>query len=159
MREQSDIYSYCLDLLRQRAYSTFKLKRKLKQKKYPENEIVLVSKILQSEGYLRDDLYAEARARTWMLKGDSAFQIKRKLQKEGLSLDELRVAALFEEESQNEDLQIRKLVEAQLRKVKKLPSDKNDLYKLKQKIMAAVMRKGHSFAGVKAVLDEFSLKQ
>ena len=93
-----------------------------------------------------------------MGKGESVCQIKRKLHQEGLSLEASRVASIFTEENQSEDLQVRKLVESQFRKVKKMPEDKKELYKLKQKIMAALMRKGHSFGGVKIELEEYLKK-
>ncbi len=148
-----DIYSYCLDLLSRRAYSSFKLRRKLKEKKFLENEIAVVLKLLAAERYLRDDLYAESRARTWMSRGDSASQILRRLKSEKLSLTPGRIKELYEEADRSEEDQVRKLVDAQFRKLRSLPSDRNALFKLKQKISASVMRKGHNFGLVKAEVE------
>lgn len=148
-----DIYTYCLDLLSRRAYSTFKLRRKLKQKKYPENEMEVVLKLLTAEKYLRDDLYAEARARTWIAKKYSAFQIKRKLQIEGLALSGEKMKEVFEESHQSEEDQVRELIEKQFKKLRTLPTDRREIFRLKQKITAAVRQKGHNFSLIKAELD------
>jgi len=148
-----DIYAYCLDLLSRRAYSSFKLRRKLKSKKFFENEIVVVLKLLAAERFLRDDLYAESRARTWMAKGESSTQILRRLKLEGLSLSLDRITELFEESDHSPADQVKKLVETQLRKQRQIPTDSQALFKLKQKITASVMRKGHSFSAVKPEVD------
>jgi len=148
-----DIYSYCLDLLSRKAYSSFKLKQKLKEKQFIENEIEAVLKLLAAERYLRDDLYAESRARTWMAKGDSKSQIRRRLKHEKLSLTSERIEELYSETNRSEEIQVRKLIDLQFRKLRSLPRDPDAIFKLKKKITASVMRKGHSFQIVKTELE------
>ncbi|MDB5036740.1 MAG: hypothetical protein JWQ35_268 [Bacteriovoracaceae bacterium] len=152
-KELKDIYSYCIDLLSRRAYSTFKLSWKLKQKKYPANEIEVVLKILIQDKYLRDDLYAEGRTRTWMSKGNSISQIKRMLSQEKLFLSTDRIGEIFGECDRSEAEQMKALVGAQMKKVRQMPTDRKELYKLKQKMGAALMRKGHSFSLINAEID------
>jgi len=149
-----DIYDYSIDLLSRRAYSTFKLDRKLRQKKYPPNEIEVVLKLLRSERYLRDDLYADARARTWARKGHSASQIKRLLASEKLEISLIRVHEIFSESERGEEDELKKLLQTHLRRISSVPTDRKAFFKLKQKISAALARKGHSFSAFNLMLDQ-----
>ena len=52
-------YMYLVKLLSSRDYSEYKLREKLREKKYPADEIESALNEIKSKGFLREEAYAE----------------------------------------------------------------------------------------------------
>ncbi len=134
-------YSYLVKLISARDYSEHKLREKLREKKFPANEIEDALNEIKSRGYLREEAYSEARIKAFMSKGYSVSYIKQKLQQEKLTVSEDQIQDIFQEHRETEEDQIRRLLG---KKLKVIPEDKEEAYKEKQKAVRFALSKGHN---------------
>lgn len=142
----SKAYFYLIKILSSRDYSEHKLREKLRERKYPANEIDEVINEIKTKGYLKEDLYTEARIKGFMHKGYSIDYIRQKLAQEKLSVSIETIGAIFEEYRITEDQQIERLV---LKKMgTKIPED----FEQESKILRYLIGKGHDFSRTKRIL-------
>jgi regulatory protein len=146
---QSKAYLYLIRLLSSRDYSEFKLREKLREKQYPATEIDEAIAEIKAKNYLREDNYAEARAKAFMNKGYSPDYIKQKLAQEHVSVDEDFIQNIYSENRNDSDEQIRSLVE------KKLRGRKLDSYEQEVKVIRFILSKGHQIGAIKKILKEY----
>ena len=146
---QSKAYLYLIRLLSSRDYSEFKLREKLREKQYPANEIDEAIAEIKAKNYLREDNYAEARAKAFMNKGYSPDYIKQKLAQEHVYVDEDFIQSIYSENRNDSEEQIRSLVE------KKLRGKKLDSYEQEVKVIRFVLSKGHQIGAIKKILKEY----
>lgn len=134
-------YSYLVKLLSSRDYSEHKLREKLREKKFPANEIDDAVNEIKERGYLREEAYSEARIKAFMNKGYSANYIKQKLQQEKLTVSEEQIYEVFDEYRITEPEQIKKLLS---KKLKGLSDDKEEAQRERQKAIRFALSKGHN---------------
>lgn len=142
-------YSYLVKLLSSRDYSEHKLREKLREKKFPANEIDNALNEIKERGYLKEEAYAEARIKGFMSKGYSANYIKQKLQQEKLTVSEETIYEVFDEHRVSEDEQIKKLLSKKLRVIS---DDKEEAHKERQKAIRFALSKGHNPGAVFKIL-------
>lgn len=142
-------YSYLVKLLSSRDYSEHKLREKLREKKYPANEIDDALNEIKSRGFLREEAYAEARIKAFMSKGYSINYIKQKLHQEKVEVTEDQIHGVFEEHRETEIEQIKRLLAKKLRNI---PEDREEAYKEKQKALRFALSKGHNPGSVFKIL-------
>lgn len=135
-------YNYLVKLLSFRDYSEHKLREKLREKKFSPEESETAINDLKSKGYLKEDLYTEARIKGFMHKHYSASYIKQKLKVEKLEVEISTIWDIFEEYHISEEDQIQNLLRKKL-KNKKETLEKEDYYKLSQSAIRYVISKGH----------------
>ncbi len=90
-------YTYLIKLLSSRDYSEHKLREKLREKKFPASDIEDAISSVKEHGYLKEDLYAEARIKAFMNKGYSADYIRQKLNQEKVTVTEVEIFEIFDE--------------------------------------------------------------
>ncbi len=134
-------YSYLVKLLSSRDYSEHKLREKLREKKFPANEIDNAINEIKERGYLREEAYSEARVKGFMSKGYSISYIRQKLSQEKLSVSEEFIQEIFDEHQLTEADQIEKLLKKKLRV---LSEDREEAQKERQKAIRYVFSKGHN---------------
>ena len=149
----SNPYSYALKLLAKRDYSRAKLRDKLLQREFPPEEIDEALDELIEKKYLREDYYAEARVKGLMHKGLSPTMIKYRLSEEDCQVTLEFIETIYNEYKLSSDDQIQELLAKKLRS-SRVDHSNGLSYEAKQKIVASVVRKGHSPGAIFKVLDE-----
>lgn len=134
-------YSYLVKLLSSRDYSEHKLREKLRDKKFPANEIEGAINEIKERGYLREEAYSEARIKAFMNKGYSISYIRQKLSQEKLSVTEEFIQDIFDEHQLTEADQIVRLFK---KKLKIVSEDREEAQKERQKAIRYVFSKGHN---------------
>ena len=151
--EKNPAYTYALRLLAKRDYSRAKLQEKLLQRDFDRDEVDSALDELINRNYLREDYYAEARVKGFMHKGLSPSMIQNRLNEENCKVDLDFIEKIYGEYQLDPTDQIKQLLEKKLRAKKFADMPKLD-YEAKQKVVAAVVRKGHSPREVFQALDE-----
>lgn len=141
-----EAYSYIVKLLSAREYSEHKLREKLRTKKFPANEVDDALAEIKSRGYLREDVYTEARVKGFMNKAYSINYIRQKMAQERLTISEESIQEIFDEHHMSEEQQIERLVR------KKLGTKTNLDFDQQGKILRYLISKGHDFSTSKKVL-------
>lgn len=142
----SKAYFYLIKILSSRDYSEHKLREKLRERKYPANEIDEVINEIKEKGYLREDLYTEARIKGFMHKGYSIDYIRQKLQQEKLTIPLEKIGEVFDEYRITEDQQVERLALKKMGTI--LPVD----FEQESKILRYLISKGHDFSRSKRIL-------
>ena len=124
-------YLYLIKLISFRDYSEHKLREKLREKKYPANEIDSAINEIKTKGYLKEELYTEARVKGFMNKGYSPNYIRQKLAQEHLTVTEEEIDRLAR---------------------KKMHGKTEFDYEGQSKILRFLLSKGHDFGTSKKVL-------
>lgn len=150
-------YNYLVKLITLRDYSEFKLRQKLKEKKYPANEIEDAINEIKTRGYLREDLYIEARIKGLLYKGYAINYIRQKLNQESLTVSEEYISDVFEDQQTSEEDQIRQLLKKKLRTAKDHTPE--EWQKVKQKALRYTISKGHNISKTITLLKEFKMGQ
>lgn len=139
-------YTYLVKILSVRDYSEHKLREKLKERKYPADEIEDAISEMKSKGYLREEVYAAARIKALMQKGYSPDYIRQKLDQEHLSASEEEIAVVFTEYRTSPEEQIDRLVR------KKMQGKTDFDYTEESKILRYLLSKGHDFGDAKKIM-------
>lgn len=143
---KSKAYFYLIKILSSRDYSEHKLREKLRERKYPAIEIDEVINEIKEKGYLKEDLYTEARIKGFMHKGYPPKYIRQKLAQEQLTVSEDVIMDVFVEHRVSVEEQIERLVR------KKLPKIFPIEYEAQNKILRFLMSKGHDFSQSKKIM-------
>lgn len=139
-------FTYIVKLLAAREYSEHKLREKLREKKFPANEIDDALSEIKARGYLKEEVYAEARIRGFMNKSYSVNYIRQKMAQEHLTIDEDTINEIFEDNNMNEEQQIERLAR------KKIGMKTSLDFNEQSKILRYLISKGHDFSLSKKVL-------
>ncbi len=139
-------YLYLIKLISFRDYSEHKLREKLREKKYPANEIDSAINEIKTKGYLKEELYTEARVKGFMNKGYSPNYIRQKLAQEHLTVTEEEIEDIFSEYHVSVEEQIDRLAR------KKMHGKTEFDYEGQSKILRFLLSKGHDFGTSKKVL-------
>lgn len=145
-KKSQKAYIYLVKIISARDYSEHKLREKLREKKYPADEIDSAINEIKSKGYLREDLYAEARVKAFMHKGYSPDYIRQKLSQEHLSITDEEIEAIFAEYRTSPEEQIERLVR------KKMHGKTEFDYAGESKILRYLISKGHDFGTAKKIM-------
>lgn len=141
-----EAYSYIVKLLSAREYSEHKLREKLREKKFPANEIDNAIDEIKAKGYLREEVYTESRVRSFMNKAYSVSYIRQKMAQEHLTITEEEIQEIFDNNDMSEESQVERLVR------KKIGSKTNLDFDQQGKILRYLISKGHDFSISKKVL-------
>lgn len=150
---QNKAYQTLIRLLSSRDYSEHKLREKLKERGYPADEIDEAIQEVKNKKYLREDLYAEARAKAFINKGYSQNYVRQKLGQEHVSVTKEFIDDIYQEHKYSEVDQVRELVQ------KKLRGKKIEDYNHEVKIIRFILSKGHEMGAIKKVLKEYKNSQ
>jgi regulatory protein len=137
---------YLVKLLSYRDYSEHKLREKLREKKFPTDEGEKALNEIKEKGYLKEDLYTEARVKAFMHKGYSPDYIRQKLAQEHLSLTTEAIEKIFDEYCVRVEDQIERLVR------KKMHGKTEFDYAVESKIIRYLLSKGHDFGASKKMI-------
>lgn len=143
-------YLKIIQLLSARDYSEHKLRQKLIASDFPANEIDEAIKLAKEKKYLREEIYAESRAKTFINKGYSQSYINQKLNTENINVNEEFIGEIFEDQATTKEDQIQYLIN------KKLRGKKIDSYEDQVKIIRFALSKGHSLSDIKQVLKSYT---
>ena len=135
----------------------------MREKKFPASEIEEAINDVKERGYLKEDLYAEARIKAFMNKGYSADYIRQKLAQEKVTVTEAEIYSIFEDHHLTENDQIERLLQ---KKLKTISEDKEKAYSDRQKAIRYAISKGHKpgavfsivkrkFTGIQIQEDDF----
>ncbi|MFP5386488.1 MAG: regulatory protein RecX [Bacteriovoracia bacterium] len=149
------IYNYSIHLLARQDYSEFKLRQKLRSKKDNlPHEIDEVLEKLKERGLLKEESYRRLFIRKWMMKGESEDKIRKRGAMEQLEFDSTEFENVEKELGFSDEDSIEKLIAKKLRS-KEIPSDKAELYKLRDKTLRFLISKGHQYESAKKQLDQY----
>ena len=148
MNNSSRAYSYLIKILSARDYSEHRLREKMREKKYPANEIEEAINEIKTRGYLREDSYTEARIKAFMHKGYSPNYIQQKLAQEHLTVTISLIDEVFAEYHESVDAQIERLVR------KKMHGKTEFDYDGMSKILRYLISKGHDYGAAKKSLQQ-----
>lgn len=139
-------YNYLIKILSARDYSEYKLREKLKAKKFPANEIDTAIEKIKTNGYLQEKNYTEARIKAFMNKGYSVHYIRQKMAQEKLVVENDLIHDVFLEHKTDEAQQIERLARKKI-------STKESLTSLEEaKILRFLISKGHAYSLSKKIL-------
>jgi regulatory protein len=142
-------YSYLVKILSGQDYSEYKLREKLREKKYPADEIDNAIDEIKAKGYLRENVYAEARVKAFMQKGYSPDYIRQKLAQEHLTLSDEEIVSIFNEFGTSPEEQMDRLIR------KKMQGKVLD-YEAESKILRYLISKGHDYGAAKKVMKSIT---
>lgn len=159
VKELKPVAETALALLARREHAVAELRRKLFQKGYPLSEIRTVLESMQERGYLNDARYAVARARYRVSSSKWGWgRVAQELAQVGITPEDVAAAKLALEDDgvslvSGATVLARRKLGGRLKAVggREL---QEELYKKRQKAMAALLRKGYSLSEAKAALDE-----
>ena len=135
-----------------RPYSSFRLKKKLQEKKFESQEIETAIQKAKDLNYLCEKSYTFSRVTNLMRRGCSVYLIKRKLKLEDqISISTAEVEKVFSEHNLSEEALIKEIINK-----KKPISFKNELdrVKVKNKILRYLQNKGFSWDIISFLVDE-----
>jgi regulatory protein len=139
-------YLYLVKLLSSRNYSEHKLREKLIGKNYPADEIESAINEVLTRGFLREDLIAESRIKSFMEKGYSPEYIRQRLALEHLTVSDDEIQAVFSEYRLTPEDQIDRLVRKKIQGKAELDYDEEN------KVLRYLLSKGHDFGDSKKIL-------
>ncbi len=139
-------YQYSIKLLTQKDYSQAKLRRKLLEKDFEEQDIDETINCLIEKRFLREDFYIEARVRGLMKKFYSPYFIQQRLEQENCFVQIDTIDEIFAEQKVSTIDQITEFIQKKI----KITSTCD-----KQKLIAQLMNKGHEIDEIKQVLNNF----
>lgn len=145
-------YLYIIKLLSKRDYSTYKVKVKLQSKGYEEEHINEAIDEVVEKGYLNDEEYATARAKSFMIKGLHPQLIQTKLQEEHLSISSDSIQQLFEEYGISTSSQLTELLVKKIRTIGQSQLQ-NKQEATRQKLTRYCLSKGHEIEDITSTLD------
>lgn len=154
----SPAYTYALRLLTKRDYSRAKLREKLLQREFDEEDVEACLNELITKKFLREELYAEARIKGLMLKGNSPELIQQRLAAEDCLVESEFINEIYQEHQLDPHEQLKNLLAKKLRQSKYQGADEMT-YEAKQKIVAFVARKGHPPQAAFKLLSELLNQQ
>ncbi len=149
------IFNYCIHLLARQDYSEYKLRQKLRSK--PQNLPHMIDEVIQKlikRELLREDRYRRLFIRKWMLKGESEDKIRRRGEMEKLSFEEGEFEAIAEELGFTDNDSLENLVKKKLRS-KTIPTDPQEKYKLRDKVLRFLISKGHDYQDAKKAISQY----
>lgn len=147
-KKSQKAYMYLVKIISARDYSEHKLREKLRERKYPTDEIESAIAEIKSKGYLREDVYAEARVKAFMHKGYSPNYIRQKLAQEHLTVTDEEIEAIFIEYRTSPEEQMDRLIR------KKMHGKTEFDYAGESKILRYLISKGHDFGSAKKIMKE-----
>lgn len=148
-----EAYNYSINLLSRRDYSRYKLSKKLKEKKFSNEEIEVVIEKLIEQNYLREDEYLRIRTRQLIEKGLSNQLILRTAQEERIEINTELIETLRAEYERSSDDIINELVQKKIRY--KSFNGFEEKMKLKNKVLRYLLSKGHNFEDSNRVLSKY----
>jgi len=149
------IYNYSIHLLARQDYSEYKLRQKLRSKKDNlPHEIEEVLEKLKERGLLREEAYRRLFIRKWMLKGESEDKIRKRGAMEKLEFEDHEFQICEQELGFSDEDSIEKLVAKKLR-LKDIPSDPKEKFKLRDKVLRFLISKGHSYEDSKKSISKY----
>jgi SOS response regulatory protein OraA/RecX len=149
------IYNYSIHLLARQDYSEFKLRQKLRSKKDNlPHEVDEVLEALKSKGLLKEANYRRLFIRKWMMKGESEQKIRMRGAQEKLEFESEEFELVEKELGFSDEDSLEKLIAKKLRS-KEIPSDPQEKYKLRDKVLRFLISKGHGFEEAKKSLNQY----
>lgn len=139
-------YMYLVKIITSRDYSEHKLREKLRERKYTADEIDSAINEIKSKGYLREEVYAEARVKAFMHKGYAPDYIRQKLAQEHVTITDEEIEAIFAEYRTSPEEQMDRLAR------KKMRGKTEFDYDGESKILRYLISKGHDFSSAKKVI-------
>jgi len=149
------IFNYCIHLLARQDYSEYKLRQKLRSK--PQNLPHMIDQViikLVSRGLLREDRYRRLFIRKWMMKGEAEDKIRRRGEMEKLTFEDGEFESISEELGLTDNDSLEKLIQKKLRS-KEIPTNPEEKYKLRDKVLRFLISKGHDYTEAKRALTAF----
>lgn len=134
-----------VSLLASRARTEKEIVDALRQNAYPEQVVARVMARLQEEGYIDDTAFAEQWVGARTSKGMGARRIRQELRLKGVSQDDIEEALASADEDEMLNAAVRMAEKASRGRSLSDPSDR-------QKIIAALARRGYDFATAKKAL-------
>ena len=149
------IYNYSIHLLARQDYSEYELKQKLRSKKDNlPHEVDEVLAKLKEKGLLREEAYRRLFIRKWMIKGEGEDKIRKRGAMEKLVFEDDEFETISRELGFTDDDSIEKLIQKKLR-MKDIPRDPKEKFKLRDKVMRFLISKGHSYEAAKTSLRPY----
>ncbi|MEX0797823.1 MAG: regulatory protein RecX [Bacteriovoracaceae bacterium] len=149
-------YDYSIRLLSKRDYSRFKLKQKLLQRDYLEEDIDNALEQLTAQRYLREDEYKRHKIKSLIEKGYANQLIQLRLEKEELFADEPLIEQIRGENNSEANEIVERLIQKKLRG-KLIPKEPEEKMKLKSKVLNFLVSKGHNYQTIKDQVSDYFL--
>ena len=150
---EKSAYQYLIQLLAKQDYSEHKLRLKLKQRSYEEDEIDEAIELIKQKKFLREDYYAEGRIKALIRKGHGKQYIQNMLELEELDSWTDLIDKIFNEYQVSEIDQVRQLVEKKTQFIDMDSMNYTEKLKLKAKLFRFLASKGHPKDLISSTID------
>lgn len=154
--DRRQCYKHCLKLLERKDYSRKKLSDKLLQKGFSSESVEDVLDEMTEKKFLREDFYIEARVKGLMRKSYHPFAIQSRLSEEGCNIESQDIFEIFQEYQIDPKEEGQRLVRKKLLLLNmdsRLPSDHEQLFKLKTKLIRFLSSKGYPIELAKSCIE------
>ena len=156
--QDPNAFDYSIKLLSKRDYSRFKLKQKLSQRNFTEEEIEEAIERLINLNYLREEDYARIRIKALLLSGYSNEFIQNKLEVEELFISDQLINTVREDNGLLQESSLDQLIEKKMRS-KRIPNEPEARLKLKNKLLNFLVSKGHDYYDIEDKVDSWFNKE
>ncbi len=147
-------YETVLYLLSRQNYSEFKLRNKLKQKKFPKEEIDLAIEKAKEKKYFNEESYVRSRIIHSVQKGESTHFIKNRLAQESIEVTKSEIEDLVNDNQLDQFEILKSLINKKLKgeEFKNLPPKKQS------SLFNHLLRKGHRFDEIKRAIKDIPIE-
>jgi SOS response regulatory protein OraA/RecX len=109
---------------------------------------------LKEKGLLREEAYRRLFIRKWMIKGEGEDKIRKRGAMEKLVFEDDDFENISKELGFTDDDSIEKLIQKKLR-MKDIPKDPKEKFKLRDKVLRFLISKGHSYEDAKTSIAPY----
>lgn len=147
-------YSRAIKLLSKQDYSEYKIRAKLQALGLDEDQIDLAVNKVKKENFLNDERFQKNLIRKLIHKGYSPSFISKRLEQDGLSIQENQILTIYEEETITPKDQIKILAEKKLTKSPIPLKSEVERQKIIKKLLTFILAKGHDFDETLSYLED-----
>lgn len=148
--EKGAAYGRAIKLLSKQDYSEFKIRAKLQALGLDEDQIDLAINKIKKENFLNDERFQKNLIRKLIHKGYSPSFISKRLEQDGLFIEEGQILTIYEEEMITPKDQIKILAEKKLTKF----NSEIERQKVIKKLLTFILAKGHDFDETLSYLED-----
>lgn len=152
--EKGAAYGRAIKLLSKQDYSEFKIRTKLQALGLDEDQIDLAINKIKKENFLNDERFQKNLIRKLIHKGYSPSYISKRLEQDGLFLEEGQILTIYEEEMITPRDQIKILAEKKLTKSSVPINSEIERQKVIKKLLTFILAKGHDFDETLSYLED-----
>ncbi len=152
--EKGAAYSRAIKLISKQDYSEFKIRAKLQALGLDEDQVDLAVDKVKNENFLNDERFQKNLIRKLIHRGYSPSFIRKRLEQDGLFVQENQILTIYEEEMITPKDQIKILAEKKLKPSSTPINSEVERQKAIKKLLTFILAKGHDFDETLSYLED-----